>query len=64
MAVRDDCRHYFRRTTSTDERFEQCRLGANEQDPFACPDGCIFFEARSISSAGWQLKDPDDDPPL
>lgn len=22
--------------------------------PFDCPDDCIFFEPRHISSAGWQ----------
>lgn len=62
MAVREDCRHYVRRTTATGEKLEQCRLDANEQDPFACPEGCLFFEGRSISSTGWQIESPDDDP--
>jgi hypothetical protein len=62
MAVREDCRHYAKRTTATGEKLEQCRLSVNEEDPFACPEGCLFFEPRSISSAGWQLRDPGDEP--
>jgi hypothetical protein len=53
MAVREDCRHYLRRTTSTGEAVERCRVNANEEHPFACPEGCVFFEKRSLSSAGW-----------
>jgi hypothetical protein len=53
MAVREDCRHYLRRTTSTGEAVERCRLNANEVNPFACPEGCVFFEKRALSSAGW-----------
>lgn len=65
MAVREDCRHYVKRTTSQLEKIEQCRLAVNEVDPFACPEGCLFWEARAISAAGWQLQDPTkrDDPP-
>ena len=66
MPAREDCRHYVKRTTSHLEKIEQCRLSANEVDPFGCPDGCLFWEARAISSAGWQLQDPtqrDDEPP-
>jgi hypothetical protein len=33
---------------------QRCRLGAGEEAPFACPEGCLFFEARSISDAGWR----------
>ena len=58
MAVRDDCRHYVMQTTVTKERLERCKLGVNEQVPFACPDGCLFFEPRSTSSAGWQVGGP------
>jgi hypothetical protein len=58
MAVRDDCRHYVRRSTSGGDAIEQCKLGANERDPFACPDGCLFHEPRTISDAGFQRKDP------
>jgi len=53
MAVRDDCRHYIRRSTPTGEAVERCRLNANESNPFACPGGCLFFESRNVSSAGW-----------
>jgi hypothetical protein len=53
MAVRDDCRHYVRRSTAGGEAIERCRLEANESDPFACPEGCLFFEPRKVSDAGW-----------
>jgi hypothetical protein len=53
MAVRDDCRHYLRRSTPTGEAVERCRLNVNQDNPFACPDGCLFFEQRNVSSAGW-----------
>jgi hypothetical protein len=58
MAVRDDCRHYVRRTTAGDDRIEQCKLGAAQSNPFACPDGCLFFEPRKITDPGWQIRDP------
>jgi len=32
---------------------QRCRLGAAEEHPFACPDGCLFFEARVLETAGW-----------
>ena len=35
------------------ELLQRCRLGAAEETPFACPDGCLFFEARVLSTAGW-----------
>jgi hypothetical protein len=53
MAVRDDCRHYLKRSTPTGEAVELCRLNANQDSPFACPEGCLFFEPRKVSSAGW-----------
>ena len=56
--MRDDCRHYVRRSTAGNERIELCRLSANESDPFACPDGCLFHEERLISDTGWQTKEP------
>lgn len=31
----------------------RCRLGAADGPPFACPDGCLFFEERPLSTAGW-----------
>jgi uncharacterized protein (DUF3084 family) len=62
MAVRDDCRHYSTRTTSAGDVVQRCRLGANLEAPFACPDDCVFLEARAVTETGWQLTDPDDDP--
>jgi hypothetical protein len=58
MEVRRDCRHYSTRSTGGGEMLQRCRLGANEEVPFACPEHCLFFESRSITDAGWQrLKD-------
>ena len=51
--MRTDCRHYSTRTAGGDV-VQRCRLGAGEEAPFACPEGCLFFEARSISDAGWR----------
>lgn len=65
MAVREDCRHYVGRSTAGGERIERCRIAVNEEDPFACPEGCLFFEPRRVSGAGWTVgKDdqPDPDP--
>jgi len=53
MAVRDDCRHYLRRSTPSGDAMQRCRLTANEEHPFACPDGCLFYEERAVSGAGW-----------
>jgi hypothetical protein len=55
MSVREDCRHYVMQTVRAGDKVERCRLDANETLPFACPEGCVFFEARKVSSAGWQL---------
>jgi hypothetical protein len=33
-------------------------MDANEPFPFACPDGCVFYEPRRVSSAGWQVPKP------
>ncbi len=54
MAVRKDCRHYSTRSTTADDVVQRCRVGAAEQAPFACPEGCLFFESRSVSNAGWE----------
>jgi len=65
VGVRTDCRHYSSRSAG-DEQVQRCRVGANEEAPFACPTDCLFFEPRSISSAGWQrnvVDEDDDDPP-
>ncbi|CAN5752212.1 hypothetical protein BH20ACT1_BH20ACT1_12600 [soil metagenome] len=53
VAVREDCRHYSTRTTA-DGVVQRCRVGASLDTPFACPEGCLFFEPRSITDAGWQ----------
>jgi len=62
--VRSDCRHYVMQTVQPSsrrgaaERVERCRLEANETLPFSCPAGCLFFEPRATSSAGWQVGRP------
>jgi hypothetical protein len=53
MGVRQDCRHYLHRSTPAGEAVQRCRISAAEENPFACPDGCLFFETRSLSGAGW-----------
>lgn len=53
MAVREDCRHYSTRTTPGGDVLQRCRLGANEEVPFACPEDCVFFEPRAITDTGW-----------
>lgn len=53
MGVRDDCRHYLHRSTPVGEAVQRCRLSVNQEQPFACPDGCLFFEGRLVSEAGW-----------
>jgi hypothetical protein len=41
---------------------QRCRLRANTEAPFGCPDDCVFFEPRSITDTGWTRED-DADPP-
>ncbi|HTV11880.1 MAG TPA: hypothetical protein VME20_08450 [Acidimicrobiales bacterium] len=53
MGVRTDCRHYIRRTTQGGELLQRCRLGVAEEGVFACPEGCLFFEERVVSTVGW-----------
>ncbi len=55
VGVYEDCRHYVMQTTARSEKLERCKLGANEALPFGCPDGCVFYEPRRVSSAGWQI---------
>ncbi len=55
VPVNADCRHYVMQTTRTGDKVERCKLGANETFPFACPEGCVFYEPRRVSSAGWQI---------
>ena len=62
VAVREDCRHYSTRSTPAGDVLQRCRLGANEEMPFACPDDCVFFEPRAITDTGWLRVDrPDTD---
>ena len=61
MTVRKDCRHYSTRSTGTGDVMQRCRLGANEDVPFACPEDCLFFEARSITDTGWSRFERRDD---
>jgi len=61
MAVREDCRHYLRRSTSGGDAIEQCKLGANQSEPmFACPPDCLFVEPRKIADVGWQGRNPEE----
>ncbi len=53
VGVREDCRHYIQRTTQGGEVLRRCRVGAAQDKPFACPEGCLFFENRVLSTAGW-----------
>ena len=53
MAVREDCRHYSTRSTPAGDVLRRCRLGVNEDMPFACPEDCLFFEPRAITDTGW-----------
>jgi hypothetical protein len=65
MAVNADCRHYIMQTTPRGDKIERCRMDANENIPFACPDGCVFYEPRKVSAAGWHVapkRPPKDDP--
>lgn len=55
MPVRPECRHYVMQTNARGDKVERCRVEANGQLPFTCPDGCVFFESRSVSSAGWHV---------
>ena len=62
VAVKDDCRHYAMRSTNAGDKIQRCRLDANETDPFACPEGCLFYERRGISAAGWQVGEAEQPP--
>jgi hypothetical protein len=53
MAVREDCRHYLQRTTAGGDTMRRCRVDAAAGPPFACPEGCLFFEPRKLSTVGW-----------
>jgi hypothetical protein len=53
MGVRADCRHYVHRSTSMGEALQRCRLAVNQEQPFACPEDCLFFEERTVAGPGW-----------
>lgn len=53
MGMRSDCRHYFRRTGASGETTEQCDVGAAPDAPLRCPDACPRFEARKLSTIGF-----------
>ena len=55
MSVKSDCRHYVMQTTAGGDRVERCKVGANDPLPFTCPDACLFYEPRRVSSAGWHV---------
>jgi len=61
--VREDCRHYVGRSTAGGERVERCRIDANLSDPFRCPEGCLFWEGRRVSGAGWTVAEGDQPDP-
>ena len=56
VGVRADCRHYVMRTVRAGEVSERCRLSVAETLPFACPEGCVFYEARQTETSGWQIR--------
>jgi hypothetical protein len=62
VTVNEDCRHYVMQSTAGGEKLQRCKIGANEPLPFACPDGCVFYEPRRVSQAGWQIPRTDDPP--
>jgi hypothetical protein len=59
MPVRRECRHYSTRSMPSGETVQRCRLSANTDAPFSCPDDCLFFESRSITATGWEAGDGD-----
>jgi hypothetical protein len=56
VSVRDDCRHYVMQTVGNGDRTERCRMGVAETVPFACAEGCVFYEARQTATSGWQVR--------
>ena len=55
MAVRTDCRHYSSRSTPAGT-VERCKLDMAQAVPFDCPDNCIFFEERAMTTRGWEQR--------
>jgi hypothetical protein len=62
VSVNEDCRHYVMQTTRSGDKLERCKIDANDPLPFACPQGCVFYEPRRVSSAGWQIPRRPDGP--
>lgn len=60
VEIREDCRHYSSRTVGMGEVVQRCKVDAASATPFGCPEGCLFFEPRSITDAGWSRR-PDDE---
>jgi hypothetical protein len=56
VSVKQDCRHYVMQTVRAGERTERCRLGVAETVPFACDEGCVFYEPRKTATSGWQVR--------
>ena len=64
VSVKEDCRHYIMQTVRSGERTERCQLGMAEMVPFACSEGCVFYEPRRTATSGWQVRARgDEDPP-
>jgi hypothetical protein len=61
MPVRADCRHYSSRSVPGGDAVQRCRVAANDEAPFACPEHCLFFEPRAITATGWETGE--DEPP-
>ena len=61
--MRTDCRHYLERSATPVEKVQRCRIDVAELDPFACPEGCLFFEPRKITDAGWTVERRREGPP-
>lgn len=40
-------------STKSGDKVERCKLDAATTVPFACPEGCLFYEPRGIATAGW-----------
>lgn len=62
MSVQKNCRHYSTRTTGADV-VQRCRVDANDPMPFGCPDGCLFFEARALTTGWERFDDHSPEPP-
>jgi hypothetical protein len=54
MGIRTDCRHHSTRSVPGGDVIRRCRLGVSDEMPFACPEDCLFFEPRTVSSTGWE----------